>query len=504
MINLEKIKKLKNDKIGFFRFKKFDSETYLVTNDVWNYSFLTNREFEDFVSWKISSWDKYEELLEKNFIKSDSYENKMSLKFAKKNEFLAYWPNLHIVVLTLRCNHKCKYCHAAAAPENAKNMDMTQEIAKKVVDTIFYTSNNNIIIEFQWWEPLLNWDVFKFVVEYAEVKAFHLNKNLIFALVSNLTLMDDEKFQYIIDHNIDLSTSLDWDEETHNYNRPFLKWNSYEKVIYWIKKFNEYYEKNDIMKRVWALLTVTKKTLPNYKKVIDTYVELGLDWIFLRALNPYWFAAADQKVLWYSNEEFFKFYKESMDYILKLNEKWIRFREKLSTIYLYKILTPIDPNFLDLRSPCWASIWQVAYNYDWKVYTCDEWRMLARMWDDSFMSTDLNEINFDEYPWFEAYKAIINSDTTKVMVQASTIDWLPGYNESVYKPYVWVCPINSYKLSWNIIPNFSKDEKRQLDYMILDYLFDKLKDKKYENIFTEWINMWLSFEEFSTNWENCI
>lgn len=31
---------------------------------------------------------------------------------------------------------------------------------------------------------------------------------------------------------------------------------------------------------------------------------------------------------------------------------------------------------IDERSPCGACIWQVAYNYDWKIYSCDEWRML--------------------------------------------------------------------------------------------------------------------------------
>jgi hypothetical protein len=31
----------------------------------------------------------------------------------------------------------------------AKEMDMTEETAKKVVDTIFYTSNPNLTIEFQ-------------------------------------------------------------------------------------------------------------------------------------------------------------------------------------------------------------------------------------------------------------------------------------------------------------------------------------------------------------------
>jgi hypothetical protein len=31
---------------------------------------------------------------------------------------------------------------------------------------------------------------------------------------------------------------------------------------------------------------------------------------------------------------------------------------------------------------------------------------------------------------------MIESETTKIMVQASTLDGLPGYNDSVYKPYI--------------------------------------------------------------------
>jgi hypothetical protein len=68
-----------------------------------------------------------------------------------------------------------------------------------------------------------------------------------------------------------------------------------------------------------------------------------------------------------------------MDYILELNKKGINFREMLSGIYLSKILTDRDPNYLDERSPCGACIGQVAYNYDGKIYSCDEGRMLARM-----------------------------------------------------------------------------------------------------------------------------
>jgi len=493
MLDLEKIKWL-NKNTGFFRFKPFWDD-YLITNDIAKYAFLTKKEFGDFIVWKINKWEKYEELLEKWFIKweaSEEYILEQAKKYAKKNEFLWYGPSLHIIVTTLRCNHKCQYCHAAVAPMSAKDMDMDKETAKKVVDTIFYTSNPNLTIEFQWWEALVNWEVVKYIVEYSEIKAQHLNKNLSFALVTNLTLMDDEKLDFILNHNIHISTSLDWDEETHNFNRTFKDGNSYDKVTYWIKKINDKYAELDkeildydgkVLRKVWALLTVTKKTLWKYKEVIDTYVSLWLDWIFLRPLNPYGFAAADLEKLWYEPEEFIDFYKKSMDYIIELNKKWIKFREAMSCMYLSKILTDKDPNYLDERSPCWACIWQVAYNFDGKIYSCDEGRMLGRMWDDSFKMTNLSE-------WGEeTYKNMIDSETTKIMVQASTLDGLPGYNDSVYKPYIGVCPIHSYKSTWNIIPNFAKDEKKVLGHNILDYLFENIKIEENKKVFEDWLWM---------------
>lgn len=480
MLNIKDIQQLDTN-TGFFRFKKFDNENYLITNDIWKYSFLGGSEFGQFISWKLTSGNKFQELQEKKFIQGDTYEQDMSEAFVKKNQFLWYGPSLHIIVTTLRCNHKCEYCHAAVAPMSAKNMDMTQDTAKRVVDAIFYTSNPNLTIEFQWGESLVNWSIVKYIIEYAEGKAQWLGKNLNFALVTNLTLMDDEKLAYLMLHNVGISTSLDGDEETHNFNRTFKDWNSFEQVTHWIKKINEIYEMNGSDQRVGALLTVTKKTLPKYKEVIDTYRSLGLNSIFLRPLNPYGFAEVELEKLWYEPEEFVEFYKNSMEYILELNRKWIVFKEVLSSIYLSKILTEFDPNYLDERSPCGACIWQVAYNYDGKVYSCDEGRMFARMGDQNFLMTDLKET------WEETYTAMMESETTKVMVQASTLDGLPGYNDSVYKPYIGVCPIHSYKLSGNIIPNYAKDHKKILDYAVLDYLFGLLKIGDDVEIFNSWI-----------------
>ncbi|MGB2111090.1 MAG: hypothetical protein ACPHY8_04405 [Patescibacteria group bacterium] len=54
-----------------------------------------------------------------------------------------------MIIVTLRCNHKCKYCHAAVAPMTATQFDMDEATAKKTVDTIFYTNSPHLTIEFQ-------------------------------------------------------------------------------------------------------------------------------------------------------------------------------------------------------------------------------------------------------------------------------------------------------------------------------------------------------------------
>ncbi|NUJ97306.1 His-Xaa-Ser system radical SAM maturase HxsB [Candidatus Gracilibacteria bacterium] len=482
MLSIEKIKNLRSEKIAFFRFKKFDENTYLITNDIGKYSFLTKEEFSLFIEGKIESGEKYEELLKNGFIKKEGFENDMAQAYATKNHFLAYGPSLHIIVTTLRCNHKCQYCHAAVAPMEAHDMDMTKETADGVLDTIFHTSSPGITIEFQGGESLANWEVTKYIVEQAQIRSFHLGKKVFFSLVTNLTLMNEDKLDFLIQNNISISSSLDGDEEIHNYNRVFLGGNSFEQVTYWIKRINEEYKKRGFDKKMGALLTVTKKALPKYKEIIDTYVELGLDSIFIRSLNPYGFAEVDLKNLGYSSEDFFDFYKNSMEYIIELNKNGVLFCEQLTNIYLAKIFHPKDPNFMDNRSPCGACIGQVAYNYDGKIYSCDEGRMLGRMGDDNFMMAKLQETGSD------TYKVMIESETTKIMVQASTLDGLPGYNENVYKSYIGVCPINSYKVNGSLYPNFMKDEKRKLDSMILDFIFGNMRDKEVKKVFENWTN----------------
>lgn len=65
MLDLEKIKQAKADEIGFFRFKKFDKNQYLITNDAGKFEFLTNEEFEDFIAGNAKKLQKYDDLVKK-------------------------------------------------------------------------------------------------------------------------------------------------------------------------------------------------------------------------------------------------------------------------------------------------------------------------------------------------------------------------------------------------------------------------------------------------------
>ncbi len=491
-MDITSIKSVSTDAIGFFRFKKLGKKDYLITNDIGEFSILTCEEFDSFTHNILDKKsEKHQELNRKSFFKGPNYEKTLALAYANKHKFLAYGPSLHMIITTLRCNHKCQYCHAAVAPMSAKEFDMTKETATKVVDTIFYTSSINITIEFQWGESLVNWDVVKHVVEYAEIKAGHLKKQLSFALVTNLVSMDEEKLNFLIDHKVGMSTSLDGNEEVHNYNRTYTEGNSYKKVIYWIKRINERYIEAGLHDEKWkplriggALLTITKKTLPAYKEVIDTYCDLWMEGIFLRWLNPYWFAASELEKLSYSEQEWIDFYKKSMDYIIEINKKGTFFREQLTSVYLQKIFAPEDPSFMDIRSPSGIAIGCLAYNYDGKVYASDESRMLGRMGIEDFLMTDMKDT------WKETYEAIMNAEVTKIAVQSTCLDGLPGYNDHVYKPYIWVDIIHNFKTTGNLYVPLVKDKKIDMQIAVLDYIFDKLRNNPEDaKILKSWIGL---------------
>ena len=453
-----------NYTINNYKFKKFKNK-YFVTTDHGSYCILNEKEFNKLKQNNIDK--KLKNKLEKKCIILNNKNMDEAVRLTRnRNLFLFSGTSLHIVVVTLRCNMNCIYCHASSKPADKKEFDMNKKTAKKTVDFIFQTPNKNITIEFQGGEPLLNWDVVKYIIRYAEEKNKIAKKDMKITIVTNLTKMEDKKMNYLIKHNIDVCTSLDGPKELHDYNRKFAKKSNYKQVIKCIKKFNEEYKKRKIEnRRINALVTLTRKSLSYPKEIVDEYVKLKLNNIHLRFLNNLGVAKKSWPQINYSVKEYLDFWKKAVSYIEKLRKKGKNINERMVVIMFNKINNEFDSNYLDLRSPCGAAIGQLTYNYNGNIYTCDEARMID---EDLFL---LGNVKKDKY------KDIVTSNKACLVVNASINDQYIC-NDCVYKPYCGICPVCNYAEQGNVIGKISQTDrckifKEQFDWVVKEKFINK-------------------------------
>lgn len=474
LIDLNKI----NSNVGFFRFKKLEN-FYLLTNDI-EYVKLTEKDFSDFLEGKLKEdGDVFKELYRKGFLKKGIFENKIALRYRQKNSFLVRkGVGLHIVVVTKRCNHLCVYCQAGSPELQNENFDMNEETAKKTVDLIFQTPNKHITIEFQGGEPLINWKVVKFIIEYANSENEKFKKNLNFALITNLSLMTEDIYDYLVKNNIGICTSLDGPAHVHNKNRPYLnKKNSYQIVTEWVETMRKKEKENNLRNTLSALPTLTRYSLEHIEEVIDEYIKINAKSIHLRQLSYLGNSAGIEKKneIGYTAEEFIAAWEKGINYIIQKNKEGVFIAERHAVILLEKIFKERGNNFLDLRSPCGAGIGQLAYFYNGDVYSCDEGRMTG---DDLFLLGSVFQNNYTE---------ITECAKTKALVIASTLENF-SCDDCAYKPYCGTCPVLNYVLYNNLFPNIRMTDKCKINMAILDYLFLKMEDEEVLKIFKTWIN----------------
>jgi len=468
--------KLNPEKVAFCRFKKL-GDKYLVTNDIGRYVFLKPEEFKQYMEGNLDENSQlYQKLEEEEFMGNSLDRESLVERYRQRNGFLFIGPTLHIVVVTLRCNYRCVYCQASSEKMDSCGFDMDIKTAKKVVDTIFRSPSDVITIEFQGGEPLANWPTVKFIVEYTKKLNKKAKKRIFITLVSNLSLLTEERYKFLIKNHISPCTSLDGPRELHNNNRPFVGGDSYKTTVSWIKKIIAREKKDKTLYRLSALLTVTRKSLKKPKEIINEYIKLGFSGLHLRPLSFLGLSGKMEDKIGYTAEEFLKFWQKSMDYIITLNLKGKTFAERSSMIMLRKILTDVDPNFLDLRSPCGAGIGQMLYNYDGKVFTCDEGRMIG---DDTFVIGNIAQ---------NSYREIVSHETVRSCCMASLLDNLSCDN-CVYKPYCGVCPVINYALYGDIFASLPYNERCKLFQGMLDYLFKKIQDKKSREVFEKWLKL---------------
>jgi uncharacterized protein len=414
-----------------FRFER-RARDYLVSNMVGDFVALSHDEFDRLANMRIAPGDGlYEKAYAAHLVTRQGQQAQyqiLALRLRSRMAFLRQMTPLHLFVVTLRCEHSCPYCQVSRQSADRSRYDMSAETAYRALQIALDSPSSRIKIEFQGGEPLLNFDLIEKIVLAAKKSGPASGKKLDFVIASNLALLSDEHLTFCKAHDVLLSTSLDGPANLHNKNRPRPGCNSYELAVKGIRRAQEVLGRD----RVGALMTTTESSLSRVEEIIDEYLHLGLDGIFLRPLSPYGFAVKTKQFHRYDAKRWLDFYARGLRYILAVNRAGRHFPEFYSALILRRMLTDRPIGYVDLRSPAGIGLGALVYNYDGRVFASDEGRMLAEMGDNTF---ELGHVDRD------SYRSLILSDRLVGLVASSLTQCAPECMDCVFEPHCGADPV---------------------------------------------------------------
>lgn len=426
-----------------FRFTRLPSipGKVLLVNEIGEFAFLEERDFGRLCKNELdAAEDLYLDLRSKHFLLdgyASAYWPYAVSQYRTRKNFISGGPALHIVVVTLRCDHSCPYCQVSRQAPEASKFDMSAETANHVVDRILESPANELKIEFQGGESLLGFERIRQLTDALEQRAIKSGKRLEFVVASTLNSLTEDQLSFFREHRFSLSTSIDGPAWLHNRNRPKRGRNSYELTVAGIERARAALGHESVS----ALVTLTRDSLGHPEAIIDTYVELGFPSVFLRPLSQYGFARKTYERIGYTQAEFLEFYDRALSHIVKLNLDGIRIEEVYAAILMKKILTPYATGYVDLSSPTGAMLGALVYNYEGGVYASDEGRMLAEVGDFTFRLGSVTQSRTE----------LFASATAQAILKAGIAESLPGCSDCAFVPYCGADPVGNHAESGTLI-----------------------------------------------------
>ncbi|MFQ5406787.1 MAG: radical SAM protein, partial [Candidatus Micrarchaeia archaeon] len=274
-------------------------------------------------------------------------------------------------------------------------------------------------------------------------------------IVSNFSLLNDEKLNFLVTNNFGICTSLDGPKKVHDFNRRLSSGSSYDRVVKWIGVI-----KNELKYPLNALPTVTRHSLSFPREIVDEYVRLGFDVVRARGLNNAGVASGAWRQIGYSPEKFLEFWKSVSDYCFELNCKGkAKIREGIVSLIAEKITSEKSLAYACFGAPCGAALMQAAYDHEGNVYACDEAR--------SFEEFKIG--NFKK----QSYSDVFASQTALNLVDLSS--GLKGMCDAcAWHPYCGPCMVCSYGSQGSVIPKLAVDHECKVRKGMVTYVFEKL------------------------------
>ncbi|MEM4330751.1 MAG: SPASM domain-containing protein [Candidatus Pacearchaeota archaeon] len=237
---------------------------------------------------KIKSFTK--EFLKRNFLVPSEANEKF--EFSLPNNPIEI--RLMYLFPTDRCNLRCEYCFI----ENSFNKDysfanMPKEIMKRGLDLFFKISSKNLNedkrIIFYGGEPLLNWSVVRFGIDYIRRHKTFYDTDI--HLITNGTIMNEDIAKFLKETKVNVSLSIDGPREVHDLARRSSDGSgSYLNI----KKTYEILKKEGV-DNIGISLTVHKFNVENLPNIVEELVKtfdikgIGFNFLtdFYSSKNPF-------------------------------------------------------------------------------------------------------------------------------------------------------------------------------------------------------------------------
>ena len=177
----------------------------------------------------------------------------------------------HIKALCLHichdCNLRCEYCFAGTGTFKGEREFMSEEVALKAIDFLIENSGDRKVLETDFFggEPLMNFDVIKKTVEYANERAAKLGKKFLFTMTTNGVLLKGEIADWLNANMENVVLSLDGRKEVHDSVRKTVNGKGSFDVI--IENFKNFVAKRG-NKSYYIRGTFTNKNLDFAKDVL--------------------------------------------------------------------------------------------------------------------------------------------------------------------------------------------------------------------------------------------
>ena len=457
-----------------FNFSRISGKEVLV-NEAGDMLISPEGTVEQIVSGTLPKDDLYKSLVSNFFIYEGEFPPLLDIyaeKLREKKRFLDNFTGLHIFVLTLCCNQNCVYCQASSQDEHMSGCTMSKETMKRSVDLMFSSPSPYLTMEFQGGEPSLVPELLEYGMSYATRLNQEQKRQLKYVLCTNCVNLTDRVLALCKEYDVLISTSLDGPSFLHNRNRG--KVDSYERVVAGIEKARSLLGKE----KVSALMTTSNEGLNYPVEIVDEYVKLGFQSIFLRALNPY--GLATDSVNWEEyTQRFITFYKRAFERILEINKAGTLFMEDFAAIVLRKMLTPYSTGFVDLQSPAGIINSVLVYNYDGYVYASDESRMLAEFKDFTFRLGSVND----------NYQDIVYGAKVRDIANVWCNECLAGCADCGIRAYCGADPVRNYSTQKDAYVYRPASLLCKKNKAIIEYLISLIIERENEvlPIFKRWL-----------------